>query len=59
MGSPALGAIKRARKQAATLQLGQRIGFTGMLFFDKPHAMIGNAPNYAELHPLFKAELAP
>ena len=59
VGSPALGAIKRARKQAATLQVGQRIRFTGMLFFDKPHAMIGNAPNYAELHPVFKAEPTP
>ena len=57
VGSPALAAIKRARKQAATLQVGQHVRVTGMLFFDKPHAMIGNAPNYAELHPVFKAEL--
>jgi len=25
-----------------------------MLSFDKAHQMIGNAPNYAELHPVFK-----
>ena len=59
VGSPALAAIKRARKQAALLQVGQHVRVTGMLFFDKPHAMIGNAPNYAELHPLFKAEALP
>lgn len=58
-GSPALAAIKRARKQAQTLQVGQHVRLTGMLFFDKPHAMVGNAPNYAELHPVFRAELLP
>ena len=57
VGSPALAAIKRARKQAATLLVGQHVRVTGMLFFDKAHQMIGNAPNYAELHPVFKAEL--
>jgi len=59
VGSPALAAIKRARKQAATLQVGQHVRLTGMLFFDKPHAMIGNAPNYAEVHPVFKAQPVP
>jgi hypothetical protein len=58
-GSPALAAIKRARKQAQALMVGQHVRLTGMLFFDKPHVMIGNAPNYAELHPVFKAEPLP
>ena len=58
-GSLALAAIKRARKQAVTLQVGQHVRVTGMLFFDKPHTMVGNAPNYPELHPVFKAELLP
>jgi len=59
VGSPALAAIKRARKQVAALQVGQQVRVTGMLFFDKPHQMTGNAPNYAELHPVFRAVPAP
>jgi len=52
-------ANERARKQAAALQVGQHVRVTGMLFFDKAHQMIGNAPNYAEAHPVFKVELLP
>jgi len=35
------------------------VSVTGMLFFDKAHLMIGNAPNCAELHPVFKVVVVP
>jgi hypothetical protein len=52
MGSKALAAISRARLKAAALRVGQRVRLVGMIFFDRPHRMSGNAPNYAELHPV-------
>lgn len=56
-GSLALVAIKRARRQAAGLRVGQRIRLVGMLFMDKIHGQTGVAPNGVELHPLFSVQV--
>lgn len=57
-GSLAIAAIRRARKQAAQLRVGQRVRAVGMLFFDKLHGQSGVAPNGVELHPLYSIEVA-
>ena len=53
VGSLALAAITRARKQAAALHVGDHVQAVGMLFFDRLHGQTGVAPNGAEIHPVF------
>ncbi len=52
LGSVALPAIRRARRQMERLAQGDRVRVTGMLFMDRCHGQAGAAPNCTELHPV-------
>ena len=58
-GSLALAAIVRARRQIASVRVGQRIQAACMLFFDRPHGQSGSAPNSVEGPPCFWVKVLP
>lgn len=59
IGSPLVGLLDEARKQAQSIPLGGGVEVVGIGFFDFIHNASGQAPNGFELHPVFRVTARP